>query len=154
MSKPHAILLVPTEEFRSQLLGEGPCGARPPTAFRRTYARVVHVGNRFADPTISWEVCCACDEPWPCPTPGKVESEGFIRWKPGNRHTTVADADALVLKWGGEPVAEGMDRAARMHPEYTGAAWASSRSLGREMERLGYGRTVEIDAEGREVSGE
>jgi len=149
--KVHAVLLVPEPGGPHGLLKEGPCGARPPLALRRTYPRVVHEES-WEDTTCPVARCAACGQPWPCDTPGRVESEGHVRWKPCNRHSTVAHA--LVLRWGGKPVAEGMDRAARMHPEYTGAAWASSRALGREMERLGYGTLVLLDAEGREVNDE
>lgn len=62
--------------------------------------------------------------------------------------------DALVLFWDGKPVAEGMDRAARVDPHYRGEAWASSRALGRVMEWIGYGTVVLLDAEGREVGDE
>ena len=109
MSKVHAVLLVPEKGDPHELLREGPCGARPPMAVRRTYPRVVHESNEWGDPTYNGEKCEACGQPWPCETPGKVESEGHVRWQPGNRHTTVADA--LVLAWGGKPVREGCDRA-------------------------------------------
>ena len=147
MSKVKAVLLVPEEGDPHELLREGPCGARPPLAIRWTYPRVVLEGNRFADPTLPGEVCEACGQQWPCDTPGKVESEGHVRLKPCNRHSTVAHA--LVLRWGGKPVAEGMDRAARVDPHYRSEAWASSRALGRE---LGYGTLVLLDAEGREAA--
>ena len=73
------------------------------------------------------------------------------KWTEGPCAEEFPNGRALVLKWGGTPVAEGMDRAARVDPHYRGEAWASSRALGREMERLGYGTLVLIDAEGREV---
>lgn len=99
MSKVHAVLLVPEKGDPHELLAWGPCGARPPMAVRRTYPRVVHESNEWGDPTYNGEKCVACDQPWPCETPGKVESEGHVRWQPGNRHTTVADT--LVLAWVG-----------------------------------------------------
>ena len=104
-SDTQGILLVPPSGDPHELLAWGPCGARPPVAVRRTYPRVVHESNEWGDPTYNGEKCVACDQPWPCETPGKVESEGHVRWQPGNRHTTVPDA--LVLAWGGKPVAEG-----------------------------------------------
>jgi hypothetical protein len=65
-----------------------------------------------------------------------------------------AGLSALVLAWGGKPVAEGMDRAARVDPYCRGEAWASARNLGAEMERLKYGTLVLLDAEGLEVKDE
>jgi hypothetical protein len=89
-------------------------------AVRRTYPRVVHESNKWGDPTYNGEKCVACDQPWPCDTPSKVESKGHVRWQPGNRHTTVADA--LVLAWGGKPVPEGMERLGRP-PARCGVGW-------------------------------
>ena len=109
MSEIKAILLVPVKGDPHGLLKGGPCGARPPAAIRRTYPRVVHESNEWGDPTYNGEKCEECGQPWPCATPGKVESEGHVRWKPCNRHSTVADA--LVLAWHGKPVREGCDRA-------------------------------------------
>ncbi|NDC89397.1 MAG: hypothetical protein EB075_11455 [Bacteroidetes bacterium] len=111
MSEVHAVLLVPEQGDPHGLLADGPCGARPPMAIRRTYPRVVHESNEWGDPTYNGEKCEACGQSWPCETPGKVESEGHVRWQPGNRHTTVPDA--LVLAWGGKAVPEGMDRLGR-----------------------------------------
>ena len=74
------------------------------------------------------------------------------KWREGPCPEEFPTGRALVLRWGGEPVPEGMDRAARRHPKYTGAAWASSRALGREMKRLGYGTLILLDAEGREAA--
>ena len=163
MSKVHAVLLVPEKGDPHELLREGPCGARPPMAVRRTYPRVVHESNEWGDPTYNGEKCEACGQPWPCETPGKVESEGHVRWQPGNRHTTVADA--LVLAWGGKPVPEGMDRAAR---RWEAATESSDRSLqeydlwwcrmvhaidlGHECQRSSVGTVVLIDADGKEVT--
>jgi hypothetical protein len=56
--------------------------------------------------------------------------------------------EALVLFWDGKLVPEGLDRAARVDPHARRVAWASARALGQEMERLGYGALVLLDAEG------
>jgi hypothetical protein len=106
-----AVLLVPPMGDPLGLLAAGPCGACPPTAWIRTYPRVVHEGNRFADPTIPCEICRACGQQWPCDTPGKVEYERFVRWNPGDSNAwSLQVANALVLAWDGKPAREGMDR--------------------------------------------
>ena len=155
LSKVHAVLLVPEKGDPHELLAWGPCGARPPMAVRRTYPRVVHESNEWGDPTYNGEKCEACGQPWPCDTPGKVESEGHVRWQPGNRHTTVPDA--LVLAWGGKPVAEGLDRAYRCaghhgagtdgHNPFMGVLAQRGEWLASSMDCT----LVLLDAEGREV---
>lgn len=159
MSEVHAVLLVPAESNSHGLLREGPCGARPPLAFRRTYPRVVHEGNGYADPTIPCEVCKACGQQWPCDTPGKVESEGHVRWRPCNRHSTVADA--LVLAWGGKPVPEGIERSVRAAKSRAWVEHLVGCALGRLMDDVDGlsdpdlpGTLILLDAEGREVSNE
>jgi len=132
MSEIKAILLVPEKGDPLGLLADGVCGSRPPMAVRRTYPRVVHESNELGDPTAPCEVCRACGRPWPCDTPGKVESEGHVRWKPANRYTTVFDA--LVLAWDGKPVPEGVER------------------LGRPPGRSG--TLVLIDVDGKEIESE
>jgi len=159
----YAVLLVPEKGDPHELLTYGPCGSRPPMAVRRTYPRVVHESNKWGDPTYNGEKCVACDQPWPCDTPSKVESKGHVRWQPGNRHTTVADA--LVLAWGGKSVPEGMDRAAR---RWEAATESNDRSLqeydlwwtqkvhaidlGSECQRFGIGTVVLLDATGKEIA--
>jgi hypothetical protein len=160
MSRVHAVLLVPEKGDPHGLLAYGPCGARPPMAVRRTYPRVVHESNEWGDPTYNGEKCVACDQPWPCETPGKVESEGHVRWQPGNPHTTVADA--LVLAWDGEPVWQGTEVVQRAAPAWlepgdvediVGAHLRGVRSVVPVLlSRLG--TFVLLDAEGREVSDE
>lgn len=157
MSEIKAVLLIPEEGDPHKLLKKGPCGARPPMAVRRTYPRIVHESNEWGDSTYNGELCRACGQPWPCETPGKVESEGHVRWKPGNRHTTVPDA--LVLAWDGEPVAEGLDRLSRairghgwlMQREDFALAILPHRALSVARDT---GTLVLLDAEGREVSDE
>jgi len=162
MSKVHAVLLVPEKGDPHELLAYGPCGARPPVAVRRTYPRVVHESNEWGDPTYNGEKCEACGQPWPCDTPGKVESEGHVRWQPGNRHTTVPDA--LVLAWGGKPVPEGVERLGRKRwPRgRCGTGWVRevvAVHLGHWPDRSSAltdpdlpGTLVLLDAEGREVT--
>ena len=159
MSKVHAVLLVPEKGDPHGLLAHGPCGARPPLAIRWTYPRVVHEGNGYADPTIPCEVCKACGQQWPCDTPGRVESEGHVRWKPCNRHSTVAHA--LVLAWGGETVPEGIQRSVRAAKSRAWVEYLVGCALGRwadDVDGLSDpdlpGTLVLLDAEGREVSGE
>jgi hypothetical protein len=134
VSEIKTVLLVPTEGDPHGLLKEGPCGARPPTA-AFWMCRQGHQEHG------TWMGIAGG-----CPHP---DHEGRLR--PLRIGTGLS---ALVLAWDGKPVAEGMDRAARVDPHYRGEAWASARNLGQEMERLKYGTLVLIDAEGREVSDE
>ena len=146
------IILVPAQGDPHELLAWGPCGARPPVAVRRTYPRVVHESNEWGDPTYNEEKCVACDQPWPCETPGKVESEGHVRWQPGNRHTTVPDA--LVLAWGGEPVFQGYSLLDGYPDEIE---LEIDRVLRGQRKTLSFVESdvtiVRIDAEGQEVTG-
>ena len=158
MGDIQAILLVPGKGDPLGLLADGVCGSRPPMAVRRTYPRVVHEGNGFADPTVPCEMCKACDQPWPCDTPGKVESEGHVRWKPASRYTTVFDA--LVLAWDGKPVSEGIDRLGRP-PGRCGVGWVREVvgvHLGTRLDDSDAltdpdlpGTLVLIDADGKEI---
>lgn len=117
------ILLKPAPGDPHGLLKEGPCGARPPMAGK-------HDGYWY-----------------------EYESDGalglVVEQPDGHWDSPEPDARALVLAWDGKPVAEGMDRAARVSPHYRSEAWNSARAMGREMERFGYGALVQIDAEGR-----
>lgn len=81
-----AILLVPAPEYRDALLREGPCGSRPPTA---------------------WRPWC---EDYGSPTGGAWSSE-WATYE--DRDDSPEDSAALVLAWDGAAVAEGCDRAAR-----------------------------------------
>ena len=152
MKADRNILFVPDAKMGGESLLEGRFGARPPTAGRRTYPRVVHEGNRFADPTVPCEVCRACGQPWPCDDPGMVESEGHVLWTPSTQRSTVKDA--LILRWGGWTIGAGMDWAGRLDPHYRSEAWASARALGAELERLGYGKMVFTDEMGVECTDE
>lgn len=154
---PGGVLLVPESGDPHGLLADGPCGARPPMVVRRTYPRVVHEGNRYADPTFPGEKCVACGQPWPCDTPGRVESEGHVRWVPANRHT--ARGDALVLAWGGKPVPEGIERSVRAAKSRAWVEYLVGCALGRltdDVDGLSDpdlpGTLVLLDAEGREVN--
>jgi hypothetical protein len=126
MSEIKTVLLVPTEGDPHGLLKEGPCGARPPMAW-------------YCDDYQAWE-----------------------QWHRGMDHSEPTawavmverNKCALVLAWDGEPVPEGMDRAARIDPHYRGEAWVSSRNLGAGMEHLGYGTRVLLDDDDQEVNNE
>lgn len=126
MSEVKAVLLVPAEGDPHGLLKEGPCGARPPKAWR-------------------------CDERY-----HRLEADHgrWFSMSESEAHLPALESggDALVLFWDGKLVPEGMDRAARVYPHARRVAWASARALGQEMERLKYGILVLLDAEGREVS--
>jgi hypothetical protein len=159
MSEIKAILLVPVEGDPLGLLADGVCGSRPPMAVPITYPRVVHEGNRFADPTVPCEVCKACDQPWPCDTPGKVESEGHVCWKPANRQWGagyITVFDALVLAWDGKPVREGCYRAAdalEIAPSAVPGAIECALDGDQMIRSISeLGTLVLLDAEGKEVS--
>ena len=134
MSEIKTVLLVPTEGDPHGLLKEGPCGARPPTA----------LSLRVTGDSIDLDT----DPRW---FSYDAVPDRLMACTNAEILHSVRSPRALVLAWDGEPVAEGMDRAARIDPHYRGEAWASPRNLGAEMERLGYGTIVLLDAEGLEV---
>ncbi len=140
MSEIKAILLIPAKGDPHNLLKEGPCGARPPTA-AFWMCRQGHQEHG------TWMGIAGG-----CPHP---DHEGRLR--PLRIGTGLS---ALVLAWDGQPVAEGLDRANRvwvgrwcglLH-EWT---MGNVREYGAAVViHLGGGTLVLLDAEGREVKDE
>lgn len=136
--KVHAVLLMPPAGDPHELLQEGPCGARPPKAWR-------------------------CDERY-----HRLKTDHGRWFSMSEAHLPALESggDALVLAWGGcGPVAEGMDRAARCWEAVTeesgrgleayGLWWCrlvDAVNLAHECQYHGLGTVVLLDAEGREVS--
>lgn len=127
-SDPVSILLVPHDGDPHGLLREGPCGARPPFAWKqagRVRGRVVRLGGWRPGGDLG----CAA------PRPG----------------------DALVLAWKGEVSQEGCDRASyacdfrwREGVE----EWVLHMLCGFTSDAAmwsGFGEIVTVDADGREV---
>lgn len=136
-AKIHAVLLVPTDGDPLGLLRSGPCGARPPVVAEAGIASsdsgdVDLDSERWAMTHLGWR-----DVPW-----AHTEEHPECR-------------RALVLAWGGAPVAEGMDRLGRsMNSKvlvFTGSMLAC-RVRGGTAHRRGLGVLVLLDADGREVS--
>ncbi len=127
-----AVLLVPTEGDPHGLLTEGPCGARPPTAW---FARCK--GVLVPAPHAAARRCGHCDRP-----------------------LAECQQRALVLAWDGEPVAEGCLRACGMDSIFTfwrsvsesiegvdcALAWLGQRCIDHDL-----GSLVLLGAEGQEI---
>lgn len=149
-SKIATILLIPHD---IALLADGPCGARPPMAVRRTYPRVEHVSNRWGDPTYDGEKCEACGQAWPCDTPGAVDAEERVRWSAANHYTSTTTA--LVLAWGGTPL---HTTTPWLPPRNNQAVWSAAAGLRGEgwarlrKECADLGTLVFLDADDREVT--
>jgi hypothetical protein len=105
---PTRILLVPAPSCSGLLTTRCPLGGRPPTAYLRRRAAVVHE-EYWGNTSCPVPLCKACAQPWPCDTPGAVESPEVSEWLPG----AFSSLHAVVLAWDGKPVYAGCDWADR-----------------------------------------
>lgn len=177
MSQIAAVLLIPAEGDPHGLLAFGLGGSAPPTAHSGvTPARVheecldcdsgdhYHERDDNDEDDYGWHTHCdECGERWPCPKAGKVESPRVERWAliptlKVHEHYFVLRPKALVLAWDGEPVAEGLDRAARcLARHHTGGSNVAP-ALDIVHEHLFYeacrvlGTIVLLDANGKEIT--
>ena len=97
---PYALLLVPVDGDPLGLLAQGPCGARQPVAI---------------------PVLCECRELWVAAPEGscpECHRPYLHRCRPLGQ---CPKTHGLALIWGGMPVPDGIDRAARCFEAYLGA---------------------------------
>lgn len=169
---PTALLLVPTDGDPHGLLAEGPCGARPPMAFRvmdQCHTQVEHYpcDEEWGCPEDCDHQpvsrCDWCGEPWPCPEAGAVAKPGHWRsvsWPTGRAASF--KGESLVLAWDGVVFPAGWHRAAEVaggsvgHIYWSamGVSGASVAFFEQAAEQLAAdlgARLVRLDAEGQEL---